>query len=174
MECSLRKWEPEDAAQLALALNNKKVQDNLRDGLPFPYTENDAKAYISEMQKADKTTTFAFAITVVDTVVGSIGIFRKKNIHARTAELGYFVAEPYWGQGIGTSAVRKACGHVFRNSDIIRIFAEPFACNAASCRVLEKSCFVCEGTMRSNAVKNGQILDMKLYALVRNTLPIVP
>lgn len=168
MECSLRKWEPEDAPQLALALNNKRIQDNLRDGLPFPYTESDAKAYISEMRKADEANVFAFAITVGDNVVGSIGVFRKENIHARTAELGYYIAEPYWGRGIGTSAVRKACRSVFEHSDILRIFAEPFAYNTASCRVLEKSGFVYEGTMRGNAVKNGRVLDMKLYALVRD------
>ena len=92
---------------------------------------------------------------------------RRDNIHYRTAELGYYIGEPYWGRGYMTSAVRQVCRHVFQCSDIVRIFAEPFAHNTASCRVLEKAGFVCEGTMKSNAEKNGQIVDMKLYALVR-------
>ena len=154
MECKLRPWRLSDAAALAAAINNKKVQDNLRDGLPFPYTEQDAIEFITTMQNADPHNTFAFAVTVDDRAVGSIGVFRQTNIHARTAEMGYYVAEPYWGIGIGTSDVEQACRWVFANTDILRIFAEPFAYNAASCRILEKNGFVCEGTLRSNAVKN--------------------
>lgn len=55
----------------------------------------------------------------------------------------------------------------FCMSDIIRIYAEPFAYNTASCRVLEKSGFQYEGTLRKNAVKNGKVLDMKLYSKIR-------
>ena len=43
MECKIREWKMEDAAELAATLNNKNIQDNLRDGLPYPYTEDDAK-----------------------------------------------------------------------------------------------------------------------------------
>ena len=63
MECKIREWKMEDAAELASTLNNKNIQDNLRDGLPYPYTEDDAKFYINEMLKADKNSAFAFAIT---------------------------------------------------------------------------------------------------------------
>lgn len=167
MECIIRDWRPEDAAQLAQALNNKSVQDNLRDGLPYPYTRRDAAEYIDSMLKADPNTTFAFAIAVEDQVVGSIGVFRKENIHVRTAEMGYYLAQPVWGRGLATSAVRQVCDLVFRSTDIVRIFAEPFAGNIASCRVLEKSGFDYEGTMRCNAVKNGRMMDMKLYARIR-------
>ena len=59
----------------------------------------------------------------------------------RTAELGYYIAERYWGKGIMTEAVKQICGHVFDKSDILRIYAEPFAYNTASCRVLEKAGF---------------------------------
>ena len=136
MECQIRKWEIGDATNLARALNNKNIQNNLRDGLPYPYTEKDAVDFIQAMLDSDKNSTFAFAITVNNEAVGSIGVFRKDNIHSRTAEMGYYIAEP-------------------------------FAYNTASCRILEKSGFVYEGTLRSNAVKNGQILDMKMYALIK-------
>jgi RimJ/RimL family protein N-acetyltransferase len=139
----------------------------LRDGLPYPYTKKDAKEYITSVLLADKSKTFAFAITLEDKVIGSIGIFRCDNIHFRTAEMGYYIGEPYWGNGYATSAVRQACKYVFENSDIIRIFAEPFAHNIGSCRVLEKADFQCEGTLHCNAVKNGMILDMKMYALIK-------
>ena len=121
------------------------------------------------MLSADKDKTFAFAITADEKVIGSIGVFRCDNIHYRTAEMGYYIGEKYWGHGYMTSAVRQTCEYVFENTDIIRIFAEPFAHNAASCRVLEKSGFVCEGILRSNAFKNGKIADMKMYALIKQS-----
>lgn len=168
MECKIRRWQVEDAPELAEALNNSNIHNNLRDGLPYPYTENHAKEFITTMLQADKNTTFAFAITFEGKVVGSIGVFRKDNIHFRTGEMGYYIAEPFWGKGLGTSAVKQTCDYIFKHTDIIRIFAEPFAYNAASCRILEKSGFEYEGTLRSNAVKNGNNLDMKMYSLIKN------
>ena len=167
MPCTIRPWRIDDAADLALALNNKKILDNLRDGLPYPYTQDDAKDFIRAMQSADKDATFAFAITVQDKAIGSIGVFRQGNIHRRTAEMGYYVAESHWGRGICSSAVKQVCLHVFDATDILRIYAEPFADNAASCRVLEKCGFTLEGRLRKNAVKNGVVRDMLLYALVK-------
>ena len=163
----IRKWELSDAADLAAALSNKKVQDNLRDGLPYPYTEQDGRDYILAMLSVNEDETFAFAITIDKKVIGSIGIFRQGNIHRRTAELGYYIAEEYWGKGVMTEAVRQACAYVFDKSDIIRIYAEPFTHNIASCRVLEKAGFQYEGTLRSNAVKNGKVIDMNIYSLLK-------
>lgn len=170
MMCKIRKWELSDAADLATALSNKKIQDNLRDGLPYPYTEQDGMDYISALLSADENEIFAFAITVDNKVIGSIGVFRQVNIHRQTAELGYYIAEEYWGNGIMTEAVKQICEYVFENSDIIRIYAEPFAYNAASCRVLEKAGFQYEGTLRCNAVKNGKVIDMKMYSLLKTDL----
>lgn len=167
MNCRIRKWELSDAKDLAIALSNKKIQNNLRDGLPYPYTEKDGADFISAMLSADENDTFAFAIMADNKVVGSIGVFRQGNIHRLTAELGYYVAEEYWGKGIMTKAVKQICEYVFGKSDIIRIYAEPFAYNIASCRVLEKVGFQYEGTLRSNAVKNGKVIDMKMYSLLK-------
>ena len=82
--------------------------------------------------------------------------------------MGYYIAEEYWGKGIMTEAVIQTCEYVFAKSDIIRIYAEPFAYNKASCRVLEKAGFQCEGILRDNAVKNGRVIDMKMYSLLKN------
>ena len=156
MNCKIRKWELADAKDLAVALSNTKIQDNLRDGLPYPYTEQDGIDYISAVLSADENDTFAFAITVEGKVIGSIGVFRQGNIHRQTAEVGYYIAEEYWGKGIMTEAIKQTCKYVFDKSDIIRIYAEPFAYNMASCRVLEKAGFQHEGTLGSNAAKNGK------------------
>ena len=80
MKCRIRKWELSDAKDLAAALSNKKVQSNLRDGLPYPYTEQDGKDFISAILSADENESFSFAITVDNMVIGSIGIFRQDNI----------------------------------------------------------------------------------------------
>ena len=167
MAVRLRAWTLADAPALAKLINNKKVQDNLRDGLPFPYGEEDAKAFLSAMLASDPDQNMAFAIEADGELIGSISATRCANIHFRTAELGYYLGEPYWGKGFATEAVRQICDYIYRNTDIIRIFAEPFAYNTASCRVLEKAGFQLEGLLRSNAVKNGRILDMKMYAKIR-------
>lgn len=167
MTISIRSWRDEDAHDLAVALNNKNIHDNLRDGIPLPYTIADAESYISSTLASDKDSTYAWAITVDDVVVGSIGVFRKDNVHCLTAEMGYYVSEEYWGKGVATEAVEQACRYVFSNTDIVRIFAEPYDFNAASCRVLEKAGFTYEGTLRQNAIKNGQLVDSKMYAIIR-------
>ena len=105
MICKIRKWKLSDAKDLAIALSNRKVQDNLRDGLPYPYTEQNGKDYISDMLSANEDDMFAFAITADNKVVGSIGVFRQGHIHRQIAELGYYIAEEYWGKGIMTEAV---------------------------------------------------------------------
>lgn len=122
------------------------------------------------MLSVDENETFAFAITVDKKVIGSIGIFRQGNIHRQTGELGYYISEQFWGKGIMAEAVKQICAYVFDKSDIIRIYAEPFAFNAASCRVLEKAGFVYEGTLRNNAVKNGKVIDMKMYSLLKTEI----
>lgn len=170
MICKIRKWMLSDVADLTAAISNKKVQANLRDGIPYPYTEQDGVDFISAMLSADENDTFAFAITVDEKVIGSIGVYRQENIHRQTAELGYYIAEEYWGKGIMTEAIKQICQYVFQKSDILRIYAEPFAYNEASCRVLEKAGFQYEGTLRNNAVKNGKVIDMKMYSILKTEM----
>lgn len=137
MELALRPWRLSDAKALAELLNDPAVHTNLRDGLPSPYAEEDGRNFITDMLAADPDKVFAFAITQDDSLVGSIGVFRQENIHRRTAEMGCYLGRKHWNRGIGT------------------------------CRALEKAGFQCEGVMRKHAVKNGEVLDVKLYALLR-------
>ena len=167
MNFILRKWRLSDAKDLAAALNNEKILNNLRDGLPFPYTEKDATDYITAMLSSDEDSTFAYVITIDDRAVGSIGAFRQGNIHRQTAELGYYLAEEYWRRGIMTEAIGQLCKIIFDTTDILRIYAEPFAYNIGSRRALEKAGFALEGIMKNNAVKNGKVLNMALYSLTR-------
>ena len=168
MDCILKKWDLSDAKDLVKILSDKRILDNLRDGIPFPYTLQDGKEFIASILQANENNTFAFAIAIDNKVIGSITVFRQENIHNKTGELGYYLAREYWGKGVMTKAVNQICEYVFNNSDIIRIYAEPFAYNIGSCRVLEKAGFHYEGTLRKNAIKNGKILDMKMYSRLKD------
>lgn len=167
MNVTIRQWKMQDAKSLASALSNEKVLGNLRDGLPYPYTEQDTADYIRAMLGSDPTRTFAYAVDLDGTAVGSIGAFRQGNIHARTAELGYYLDQAHWGKGIMTQAVGLLCQKLFDETDLLRIYAQPFAGNIGSRRVLEKAGFRLEGILKNNAVKNGRVRDMALYALTR-------
>ncbi|MDR2546183.1 MAG: GNAT family N-acetyltransferase [Lachnospiraceae bacterium] len=167
MQISIRTWEIEDVPDFITAINNEKVLDNLRDGIPYPCTEKEATAFIEATMNLDDDTRYLFAITCDNKAIGSMGVFRKDNVHRLTAEMGYYLAESYWGKGITTTAIKLTCTYIFENTDIIRIFAQPYTNNKASCRVLEKAGFKNEGTMRQNAIKNGQLMDMEMYALIK-------
>ncbi|MGG5316854.1 GNAT family N-acetyltransferase [Enterococcus sp. AZ072] len=165
MNCTLREWHLEDAEELCSIMNNQKIQANLRDGIPYPYRKRDAEEFILTTLLSNRE--LSLAITSQDKVVGSIGVFRQENIHFRTAEVGYYIAEPHWGKGLGTAALKIMCQKVFETTDIVRIFAEPFSDNPASCHMLEKAGFQHEGTLKKNAVKNGQFKDMQMYSLIK-------
>lgn len=167
MKLELLKWEKEFASSIAKYANNPKIGQNLRDGFPYPYTLEDAQAYIHSCIQNEGNHPWSRAIVADGEPVGSMGVFRRENIYRRSGELGYWLAEEYWGQGIATHAVGMLCAEVFAHSDIIRIFAEPFAHNVGSRRVLEKNGFTLEGILSSSILKNGVVGDSCIYALVK-------
>lgn len=142
----------------------KKIYDNLRDAFPHPYTLEDAKSYIASV----KNIPTVFAIVVDGKVAGSIGAFIQTDVYRKNAEIGYYLAESYWGSGIMTKIVITLVKYIFENYDIIRIFAEPFARNTGSRRVLEKAGFKLEATLKSNVIKNDIIEDSCIYTILRD------
>lgn len=169
-EFILREWRTEDAAQLAKAANNPNIAKNLRNTFPYPYSLDDAKQFLDCCIAADGSREIARAIEVDEKAVGGIGIFVKDDVYEKSAELGYWLSEDYWRQGITSRAVRLICREAFARFDIVRIFAEPFEQNAGSRGVLEKAGFTYEGTMRSGVYKNGEILSYCMYSLLREEL----
>lgn len=167
MDVTLRALTLADAGAITAAINDRDVQDNLRDGIPYPYSEQDAKAFIATVHAMPEGAAWYFAIALEGKTIGVISATRGENVHVRTAEIGYYIARPYWKKGIGTQALKQLCATMFENTNIVRLFAEPFSHNHASCRILEKAGFVQEGILRKNAYKNGEVLDMTMYALVR-------
>ena len=166
MNYTLRPWRAEDAASLAQAANDPAVASNLRDVFPCPYTLADAQRFI-ESCLVQQGQDIVYAITIGGRVVGGVSVQLQSDIYRKSAELGYWLAQPYWGQGVMTQVVNRVCQEAFGRLDIVRIYAEPFAHNAGSRRVLEKAGFSLEGVMRDGAVKNGRILSYCMYSLLR-------
>lgn len=163
--CILRQFRVSDAASIARHANDRQVWLNLRDLFPHPYAIADAEWYIAQV--ADEAPVTRFAIDVDGEAVGSVGLTLGSDIEHRSAEIGYWLGQAYWGRGIVSAAVAAATEYAFRELDLLRVFAVPFVRNPASVRVLEKAGYQREGTMRRSAVKDGVILDQYLYAVVR-------
>lgn len=162
----IRNWQIQDAPFIAKYANNRKIWINLRDAFPHPYSLGDAQAFISRVIRADPITVFAIATKAE--AIGSIGLMLGKDVHRFTAEMGYWLAEPYWGKGIMTHAVQFLTAWAFQELKLHRISAEPYATNTASHRVLEKAGFTLEGVLRSSVFKDGKILDQFLFSQIGN------
>jgi len=162
----LRPWKINDAEELSLIANNKKIADNLRDGFPNPYSLEDAYKWL-DMVLAFNDPPRYFAIIIDKKLAGSIGIVTKEDIYRKNVEIGYFLAEPYWGRGIITNAIRAVTAYAFKSFDIVRVYAEPFADNEGSKRALEKAGFRCEAVFKNYVIKNGIIKDSCIYSVLK-------
>ncbi|MDO4273891.1 MAG: GNAT family protein [Eubacteriales bacterium] len=167
MDILLREWKKEDISNVAYYADNKRIADNLRNVFPYPYTEQDARGYVESCIAGNDQEQITRAIVSEGHAVGSIGLFKGTDVYEKSAELGYWLAEDYWGRGIMSEAVRRICAQGFRQWDIVRIYAEPFAYNTGSRKVLEKSGFVLEGILKNSVFKNGKIIDSCIYALIK-------
>ena len=160
----VRSWRPADADSLAAHANNRRIWINLRDAFPHPYTIHDAREFIRAIRSRSPETTFA--ITVGDEAVGSIGFVLHRDVERVSAEIGYWLAEPFWGRGITAEALAAVTALAIQQHGLTRIFAVPFAWNAPSCRVLEKAGYVLEARLRNSAVKDGKLTDQMQYAFI--------
>lgn len=163
----LRKWQYKDAENISVVANNPNIAKNLRNTFPSPYTTDDARWYVNDCIIKEGQNQITRAVEVDGKAAGSIGVFVKDDVFEKTAELGYWLAEEYWGKGIIARAVKLICKEAFDTFDIVRIYAEPFEHNIGSRAVLEKAGFTYEGTMRNSIYKNGEILSCCIYAILR-------
>ena len=159
---TVRPWRPDDAESLVRHANNRKVWLALRDGFPHPYMIEDARKFLQATIKSEPIT--LFCVEVNGAAAGGIGIHLGIDVHRHTAELGYWLGEEFWGRSIMTEAVMAFADFCFKTFSLRRIYAEPFANNPASGRVLEKAGFTLEGRLKNNVIKDGELLDSLLYA----------
>jgi len=161
----LRPLRQTDAKRIAQLANNEKISRNLRDGFPHPYTIADAKFFLSKF--SDQDPTWFFAIEYNGEYVGNISLVPCQDVYRQSAEIGYFIGEPYWNKGIVTKAVNMITEYGFNELGIVRIHTGVFEYNKASMRVLEKCGFIKEGIFSKSVTKQGQLWDEVRYAKIK-------
>lgn len=154
-----------DREQLTKLANNKKIWLNVRDMFPHPYTFEDAEKFIDSVKQQDPQVTFAIEYDFK--FVGAIGMVLQRDVYRFSAELGYWIGEPYWGKGITTRAVRLLCDYAFNKLNMEKLFAGVFQGNEGSKKVLEKCGFQLEGIARKAVFKNNKFLDEYRYGKMR-------
>ena len=168
MEFKLRPWTIDDLDRLVEVADNYEIAKNLTNHFPHPYTRENGRAFI-EMANS-KTPRQIFAIETNQLASGAIGIHPQADIQCKNAEMGYWLAQPFWGKGIITKAILQMVDYGFKNWDIDRIFARPFGANIGSQKALEKAGFVLEGRFEKTLYKNGVYQDELIYAIRRRTV----
>ena len=161
----LRAWREDDAAALAEHASNVKVWRNMSDAFPHPYTLKIAQQWVRQGHVdfgGDN-----WAIVFDDVAVGGGGIHQQEGQLLCNAEIGYWLAEAFWGRGVATRVAATLTARAFANPEITRVFAPIHSHNTASMRVVEKCSFVREGLMRKSAIKAGQVIDRVVYASYR-------
>lgn len=164
-EFNIRPWKIEDISDLVVNANNPKIAQFMTDGFPHPYAWDNGMAFIEMANKENPV--HIFCIDVNGEACGGIGLHLQHDIQRKNAELGYWLAEKYWGKGIVTQAIDWIVDYGFATYDIDRIFARPFGHNIASQRVLDKSGFKLEGRFEKTLYKNGEFVDELVYAIRR-------
>jgi RimJ/RimL family protein N-acetyltransferase len=163
----LRSFEVPDIPEIVRLAGAREVAaTTLR--IPHPYREADAHEFLRDAsQSLEKGEGVVFAITIAQTreLCGGIGLQLEAS-HAR-AELGYWIAVPFWGRGYCTEAAKRVAGYGFDELRLHRIFAQTFSGNAASRRVLEKLGMRQEGTLRQHVQKWGALVDVDCYGVLR-------
>lgn len=159
---TIRKFRRSDKYRMAELANNEKISVNLRDAFPYPYAIADAETFIAGCISQNPVE--VFAIEYHGQYVGNIGLHKQNDVYSKSAELGYFIGEPYWNRGITTRAVKLICEYGFKELEIVRIFSGIFEYNPASQRVLEKCGFEREAVCKNAVCKKGKIYDEIRYA----------
>jgi ribosomal-protein-alanine N-acetyltransferase len=162
----LRSWRHGDETSLVEHADNWNIWINLTDAFPHPYTEGHARRWVGLCQEEPRRS-MQFAIEVAGRAVGGIGFEAGAGIHRKMARIGYWLGEPYWGRGIATEALRLVSAYAFNHFDLLRLQAEVLEWNPASARVLEKAGYRFEARLRRGCVKNGDVIDELIYALLK-------
>ena len=163
----LRAWRSDDLDSLVANASHADVSRGLRDRFPYPYTGDDGRAWLARaVDEADRS----WAIEIGGLAVGGVSLHPGSDVHRYSAELGYWIGRRFWGRGIVSAIVTRFAPEAMRAFRLHRLFAAVYANNPASMRVLEKAGFAREGVQKSAVVKRGELLDLIVYARVRDSL----
>jgi len=161
MDFKLRPWDINDLEAVYKNANNINITRFMSDGFP-----DSIEKWKSFLEFATKNTAILYlAIDINGQAVGGIGISPKTDYMQKNAELGYWLSEAYWGNGIVTKAIKEIVKMAFDRFDITRVYATPFGTNYPSHKVLEKAGFTLEARFEKIVFKNGEYLDEWVYAI---------
>lgn len=160
----IRELMDSDLPKLAEYGNNPKVAINLRDSFPHPYSFEDAVKFKEMVDSMNPKV--IFAIEYKGEYAGNICLIPCSDVYRKSAEIGYFLGEPFWNKGIMTQAVNLISKWGFENLGVVRIHTGVFEFNKASQRVLEKCGFVLEGTFLKAVIKNNQLYNEIRFAKI--------
>ena len=163
----LRAWRPDDLDSLVANASHADVSRGLRDRFPYPYTGDDGRAWLARaVDESDRS----WAIEIDGLAVGGVSLHPGSDVHRHSAELGYWIGRSIWGRGVMSAIIARFAPEAMSAFRLHRLFAAVYANNPASARVLEKTGFVREGVQKSAVVKRGELLDLIVYARVRDSL----
>lgn len=162
MILSLQTFSTEHKASLIHNLNSFNVTRYLSSRIPSPYTEDDAIWWIEHGSKNG----IIRAVEVDGEFAGCVGAEPGQFEYAYAAEVGYWLAEPFWGKGYASKALALLIDEVQNTSEIVRLHASVFEGNQTSCKVLEKCGFILEGSMQKAVFKQGEFYNTHLYAKI--------
>ena len=165
MEFNLRPWNINDLDSLVKYANNEKIAKFMTNKFPHPYTMDHGREFIEFA--TNESPANIMAIEIGGEASGGIGIHIQPDIYCRNAELGYWLGEPFWGEGVITAAIKQMVAYGFQNWELQRIYARPFGTNKGSQRALEKAGFELEGTFEKTIYKQGEYLDELIYSIRR-------
>lgn len=160
----LREFKNEDEELLVSYLNEEAVTKYISARLPQPYMKEAAAWWVNTGSKIG----IVKAITKNGVLVGSISAIVGEFERQKSAEVGYWIAQPFWGKGFASEALAEFSKTIFLNTEIVRLYAPVFEGNTASARVLEKCGFKLEAILKKAIYKNGEFYNEHHYANVRS------
>lgn len=161
----LRPLHIADADTFARHADNALIAMNMRDAFPHPYRTEDAVNFINMVHTNNPKG--VRGIELNGEICGAIGIHPKDDVYRKSAEIGYWVSEEFWGQGIATEALKLTIPYAFKTFEVERLFGCVFSVNIASQKVMEKAGFTLEGRLKRAVFKNEQYYDELIYSLLR-------
>lgn len=161
----LRPLVPSDAERVQALAGAREVANGTLT-IPHPYEDGVAEEWIAGRAEAfERRELIVFAQTTpAEGLVGVVGVELDMGQHR--GELGYWVGVPYWGRGYATEAARRIVEYAFTDVGLRRVYAQHYARNSASGRVLEKLGMRKEGVLRSHIVRFGEPRDSVLYGIL--------
>jgi RimJ/RimL family protein N-acetyltransferase len=168
MQLILRPYQPSDVENLVKHANNFNISKYLTNKFPFPYEKKDGEAFIQLALSHDPLQ--IKAIVLDGEVIGSIGVHQLADIYSKSAEIGYWISEDFWGKGIVPLAIKEMLKYGFETFDIERIFARTTHTNLASQQVLKKSGFIFEASLKDTIFKNGEYFDELIFGFRKRQL----